>query len=139
MAAMLGARSATTAILRAAAGCGIGADHPIVLTGMAPGAAYADAALVATVTGRSFRPAYRFDASTGTTAIDVHAFGATLLGAATVPFQDLTWENLTSLAGQLPAGIPAGVYDLEVRDPSGFTTRLPGAFTALGADGSPPT
>jgi large repetitive protein len=133
-------------LLGAAAGCGVGAEPPITVMRIAPEIAYNEVALPATIAGSGFRPTYRFDTGAGSTSIDVGGFSATLAdrqspangGAATFPLAALSWESIGLLAATIPAGIPAGEYDLIVTDPRGLKSRLASAFTSLGVDTTPP-
>jgi hypothetical protein len=132
-------------LLGAAAGCGVGAETPVVVKQLAPATAYNDVALAAAITGSGFRPTYRFDTGPGGAHLDVGGFSATLTtGAeaggtrASYPLTALTWESLELLDGTIPAGIPAGQYDLVVSDPRGQQSVLPSAFKSLGVDTIPP-
>jgi hypothetical protein len=148
MRAMAPARSATAAmLLGAAAGCGVGADQPASGVKMVPTQAYAEIDLPAQIYGRAFRPAYRFDTGSGSAALEVGGFSATLVADPPLPnplnrdypLTGVMWESDTILGAELPAGIPAGSYDLLVVDPAGQTARKPNAFTSLGPDTTPPT
>jgi hypothetical protein len=146
MRAMVPARSATAAmLLGAAAGCGVGAEQSATLAQMTPAMGYSDVALPADIYGKGFRPTYRFDAVSGDSALDVSGFGATLAATpspasrGSYDLPDVIWESDTILGAQIPAGLPAGMYDLIVRDPRGHTARQPMAFTSLGPDTTPPT
>jgi hypothetical protein len=145
MRAMAPARSATAAmLLGAAAGCGVGAEQPATLTQMSPAMAYDEAALPAAIEGQGFRPAYRFDTGSGSAALEVTGFGATLVAdppqpdGGNYPLSGVMWESDTILGAEIPAGIPAGLYDLVVVDPGGHTARRPQAFASLGPDVTPP-
>jgi IPT/TIG domain len=148
MPAMPPARSVTAAmLLSAAAGCGVGAEPPAVLTQLVPAMTYNDAPAAATIGGYPFRPAYQFDTTSGGASVDVNGFSAALIpGQAPPPgspasfsLGTVSWESIGILGAELPAGIPAGQYDLLVADPRGHSARLPGAFTSLGADTIAPT
>jgi hypothetical protein len=147
----LSARTATAAALLAATGCGGGGDSPEVIDQLTPMAANNDVPLSAIIHGRSFRPRYEFDAVSGNSRVDVTSFSAFLAPSsgqpaatagpgtgATLSLQNVAWEAADMLAGVLPAGIPAGFYDLFVRDPQGHSLRLPQAFQSLGPDRIPP-
>jgi IPT/TIG domain/Bacterial Ig domain len=148
MPAMPPARSATAAmLLSAAAGCGVGAELPAALSQLAPGMTYNDAPVAATIYGYPFRPAYQFDTTSGSATLEVGGFSAALVcgkppppgSPASFSLGAVTWESANILGAELPAGIPAGQYDLIVADPRGHSVRLPGAFTSLGADTIPPS
>jgi hypothetical protein len=133
-------------LLGAAAGCGVGAEAPMVVTQLSPEAAYNDRPLAAVIAGAGFRPAYRFDTGPGSAGLDVGGFSATLHavepttggGRPSFPLTALIWESVGLLGGVIPAGLPAGNYDLLVSDPRGRQSRLPSAFTSLGVDTIPP-
>jgi IPT/TIG domain len=133
-------------LLGAAAGCGVGAESPITVMRIAPEIAYNDVALSATIAGSGFRPAYRFDTGAGSTSLEVDGFAGTLAdrqspasgGSATFPLAAISWESIGLLGATIPAGIPAGGYDLIVTDPRGLKSRLPSAFTSLGVCTTPP-
>jgi hypothetical protein len=144
MARMPAARrgGATALLMGAAAGCGLGAQPAPALTGLAPAAGYSDAPLPVAIAGSGFRPTYEIDARTAAATVDVTGFRATLApsdaSAAPVELEDVVWQSPGLLAGRLPAGAPAGWYDLTVRDPRGVACSLPRAFQALGPDTTPP-
>ena len=48
------------------------------------------------------------------------------------------WSSDKSLIAKMPAGIPAGIYDVEVHDPRGNRDQLPSGFTSLGHDTEEP-
>jgi hypothetical protein len=135
---MPSARSATAAVLLgAAAGCGAGAEPAPVLMEIVPIAAYNEATVPVTIYGRSFRPSYAFDTSSGTAAVTTGGYSASLTssdGGAPADLTAVRWESGQLLGGQIPAGLAAGSYDLVVHDPSGHVSQLAGAFQSLGAD-----
>jgi hypothetical protein len=133
-------------LLGAAAGCGVGAETPVVVKQLAPEVGYNDVPLSATIAGTGFRPTYRFDTGPGNAQVQVGGFSATLTAAgpatggapASFPLTGLTRESVALLGGTIPPGLPAGHYDLIVSDPRGQQSRLPSAFTSLGVDTTPP-
>ncbi len=130
-------------LLAAAAGCGQSASAPGVVTGFEPAVAYNDAAIAATVFGGPFRPAYRFDAESGSAGIELGGFSARLAPTAgaggDAALSAMAWEAIDMVDGLIPAGVPPGFYDLFFTDPRGAVTRLPSAFESLGDDRVPPT
>jgi hypothetical protein len=139
------ARRATAVLCLGAVGCGTGVDQPAGLTQMTPGRANDELPLAALITGRSFRPAYRFDPVSGSASLDVNGFSARLLPSPGSPIANVetalsgvVWQSETLLQAQVPAGIAAGTYDLVVADPRGQSSRLPQAFVSLGPDLIPP-
>ena len=148
------ARTATAALLLGAvAGCGLGAEPPVVLGQMTPATAYNDAQVAANIyaiAGGVFRPAYQFDTMAGSAGVEVGGFSATLVGRApsTQPattgansfaLDEVTWVSVGILSAIVPPGLPSGQYDLIVGDPRGHSARLAQAFTSLGMDTTPPT
>lgn len=131
-------------LLGAAAGCGVGAEQPATLVMMSPALAYDEVALPAEIRGQGFRPAYRFDTGSGSAALEVTGFRATLLAdpplstGGNYSLSAVMWESDTLLGAEIPAGIPAGQYDLVVVDPGGHSARMPQAFASLGPDVTPP-
>jgi hypothetical protein len=132
-------------LLGAAAGCGVGAEPPVVVMHLDPAVGYNDVALPATISGSGFRPAYHFDTGSGSASIDVGGFSGTLTGgadagagAAAFGLDGINWVSVGILGATIPAGLPAGAYDLIVTDPRGEKSRLPAAFTSLGVDTTPP-
>ena len=62
----------------------------------------------------------------------------TLPAARPSSCENVTWQSLQLLAAQLPAGTPAGWYDLTVRDPRGRSSTAVRAFQSLGEDTTAP-
>ena len=145
------ARIATAALLLGAvSGCGLGGEPPAVLGQMTPAIAYNDAPVVANIYamihGGSFRPAYQFDTMAGSASVAIGGFSATLVNRAAAPpdsgsirLENVIWVSVGILSALIPAGVPAGQYDLVVSDPQGHSARLAGAFTSLGMNTIPPT
>jgi IPT/TIG domain len=137
-------------LLGAAAGCGVGAEPPVVVAQLTPAMAYSGAPLTATIAGTGFRPSYHFDTGSGATSLDVDGFSARLAltlspkqfptGAAVTSYSlaATMWESVGLLTATIPGDLPAGGYDLIVTDPRGHQSRLPAAFTSLGVDTTPP-
>jgi IPT/TIG domain len=133
-------------LLGAAAGCGVGAEPAVAVGQLSPAMAYSEIPLPAAIYGSGFRPAYEFDTGTGNATVDIDGFSAALVGPppptggapAKVALAAVSWQSVGLLAAQIPAGIPAGVYDLVVRDPRGQNIRLASAFTSLGVCTTPP-
>lgn len=143
---------AAAAVLLGAMGCGAGADQPIGIAQLVPVAAYNDGPVAASISGGPFRPAYQFDTVSGVASLDAWSFSASLIldaddspvapgepaGPTRFAASTVVWESTSLLGAVIPAGIPAGAYDLVVRDPRGETARSAGAFTSLGPDLTPP-
>jgi IPT/TIG domain-containing protein len=146
------ARRATAAVLLGAVGCGAGAQQPIGIAQLTPVAAYNDGPVAASIDGGPFRPAYRFDTVSGVASLDAWSFSASLIldsadsllapgeqaGPTSFAASTVVWESASLLGATIPAGLPAGAYDLVVRDPHGQSARRSGAFTSLGPDLTPP-
>jgi hypothetical protein len=109
--------------------------------------AFNDAPLALTVRGKPFRPTYRFDTMAGAAATEVDTFSVTLTSIpspalptpVSIQLDAVSWQSPSALGGMLPAGAPAGVYDVTVTDPRGQRKELPQAFTSLGQDQQSPT
>jgi large repetitive protein len=134
--------AAAALLLGATAGCGMTSDGAPSLSKVIPAAGYDDAPLALSIAGDNFRPTYQIDARTGTSSIDGGGFRATLTpnaaSGAPIDLQNVVWQSLGLLAGQLPAGTPPGWYDLIVRDPRGRSATAPRAFQSLGDDTTAP-
>ena len=52
---------------------------------------------------------------------------------------DVTWQSPEAIAAMVPAGIPAGAYDVVVTDPRGDHAQLACGFLSLGPDTQAPT
>ncbi len=133
---------AAALLLGAAAGCGIGSEPTPSVDKVTPAAGYADAPVALAIAGENLRPTYQVDARTGTSSIEGGGFRATLTAnagtGAVIELQNVTWQSLHLLAARLPAGTPAGWYDLTVRDPRGRSATARRAFRSLGPDTAAP-
>jgi hypothetical protein len=124
-----------------AAGCAGNAEPKVTITGVTPTAAYNGSRISLTIEGGPFRPVFDVDTSGGSETTEQGAFTAFLAasgGANAQPADALNWSSSSQLSAVLPAGIPMGTYDVEVRDPRGALATLPGGFTSLGPDTTPP-
>ena len=89
------------------------ATNPVpFVAGVWPHAAYNNRATTITITGTNFIP-----------TPDVMLNGTPLL--------DVTLVSSTTITATVPAGLPAGCYDLTVFNPSGQIGHLPDSFTLL--------
>lgn len=130
-------------LLAGAAACSTSSEPGGSVDQMAPSVAYNDFALPVQIHGGPFRPAYRFDAVAGQTSVTSSGWMATLLPAASagsgaLRLANAAWRDEATLVAELPAGVPVGVYDLQVQDPRGVSATVPEAFVSLGADASAP-
>ncbi len=130
-------------LLGAAAGCGLGGDAAPSLAKLMPSAGYDDAPLALAILGANFRPIYHVDAHSGSATLDSGGFRAWLTSndsrsRVVVGLDTVVWQSVGLLAAELPAGTPAGPYDLTVSDPRGRSVTLPSAFESLGPDVSAP-
>jgi large repetitive protein len=123
-------------------GCVGRAEPGVSITAVTPASAYSDAKVSVVIEGGPFRPVYDIDTGGATEMTELGAFtaflGATSGMSGPVPADSLTWLDSSRLAAVLPAGITAGAYDVEVRDPRGTLALSPGGFTSLGPDDSKP-
>jgi len=139
--------AATASLMGAVWGCGASNEPGAALIAVSPPMAYNDTTSALLIEGGPFRPAYRFDTMAGDTTTEIAAFSALLTpvpgGAAAgtdpIPLGDVSWLSIGALRATLPAGIPAGTYDVDVVDPRGQRTSLKGAFLSLGPDQDQPT
>lgn len=136
-------RAAAALLLGAAAGCGATGEPGPTLSSLMPAASYNDSALVLAMMGDDFRPSYEVDARTGAATLDTGGFRAWVTpyrvsDGPRTELRNVVWQSLELLAGELPAGTPAGPYDVTVADPRGRTATLPGMFQSLGPDTTPP-
>jgi hypothetical protein len=125
-----------------AATCAGSAESPVGIVEVRPAAAYNNGKIDLVIQGGPFRPAYDIDTGEGRAATQMGAFTAYLTPRSPigprVAFDSLTWLNTTALAASLRAGVPPGVYDVEVLDPRGTLAELPEGFVSLGRDEIPP-
>ncbi len=134
---------AAAALLLGLAGCGLGSQPAPAVSGLMPAAGYDGAPLALAILSNSgtFRPTYRIEARTGAATVDTAGFQARLtpnVGGAPVALTGVTWQSVGLLAAQLPAGTPAGWYDITVIDPRGRSASLSRAFESLGDDTTAP-
>jgi hypothetical protein len=121
--------------------CTASTEPRVAVSGVTPASAYSDATVSVVIEGGPFRPVYDIDTGGGqvTTQLDdFTAFLSPTTGGSSVPPDSLTWLSSTELAAVLPAGVPAGTYDVEVRDPRGQLGGMPAGFVSLGPDETPP-
>jgi hypothetical protein len=127
-----------------AAGCGETAESAASIEEVVPSEGYNDVPVDVAIRGGPFRPSYSVDLRSGQTSIARGAFSAFLMPADVVASQSigalgLVWRSGAELGATLPAALPPGLYDVEVRDPRGHVASLKGGFRSLGPDTSPPT
>jgi hypothetical protein len=133
--------AATASLIGAVWGCGASTEPNARVTAMVPDAAFNDAAFSALISGDSFRPAYSFDTMAAAAHTDVADFSAVVTpvaGGATIPLGGVSWQSSKALTATVPAGLPAGSYDVVVTDPRGNQLRLASGFLSLGHDDVPP-
>ena len=141
---MTGRRSAAaTALIGAFWGCAANTETESKVTAIAPAAAFNDSAFPALIQGDAFRPIYRFDTMAAAAGTDVGSFSATLTpidgpAEAAIALEGVTWQSPWAIAATVPAGVPAGRYDVAVTDPRGRKMQLAGGFVSLGSDTEPP-
>jgi IPT/TIG domain len=141
-----GCAAATASLFGAALGCGTTSDPTVTVEKVSPEMAYNNAATTLQIGGGPFRPAYRFDTTAGTADTDAGGFSVTLTPVPASPsatpvsvqLTEVSWLTIKALVATLPAGVPAGVYDVAVTDPRGHRTDRRGGFTSLGPDEEPP-
>jgi hypothetical protein len=125
-----------------AAGCAGRAEPRVTISAVTPSSAFSNSMVAIVIEGGPFRPIYDLDTS-GHETTELGAFTAFLAPSAgqgpAFAADALTWLNTSALAAELEPGVPAGAYDLEVRDPRGSTAQLASAFVSLGPDTTSPT
>ncbi|HEX3696933.1 MAG TPA: IPT/TIG domain-containing protein [Polyangia bacterium] len=136
--------TAALGLLLAAAACS-GTDEPTAtLTSLTPARAYTDTAVPAALRGGPFRPSFAVDTSSGSARIDLTAFACLLLPTAA---DDVTaastaevtaWTDPMQLDVSVPAKLPAGFYDVLLREPNGPAATLKKGFQSLGPDTDAP-
>ncbi|HEY7373471.1 MAG TPA: IPT/TIG domain-containing protein [Polyangia bacterium] len=140
-------RAAATGSLAVAVwGCGASSEQPAALIAVSPPMAFNDSPAALVIEGGPFRPAYTFDTMSSTSTIEVAAFsarltpvpGSAIAGSPPISIDPVTWLSPSALQATLPAGIPAGLYNLDVLDPRGQHNELGGAFQSLGPDDQAP-
>jgi len=133
--------AATASLIGAVWGCGASTEPNAKVTAMVPSAAFNDATFSALIAGDSFRPAYRFDTMAAASNTDIGAFSVVLAspdGVTKVTLESVSWQSPKALAATVPAGFPAGTYDVIVTDPRSSELRLAEGFRSLGPDDVPP-
>jgi hypothetical protein len=124
-----------------AAGCAGNAEPKVAITAVTPAAAYSNFLISLSIEGGPFRPSYDVDTNGGSETTEQGAFTAFLSasgGGLRQPVDDLKWGNTSQLSAELPPGIPAGTYDVEVRDPRGALAMKAMGFVSLGPDETAP-
>jgi hypothetical protein len=138
----LAAASLGVASLLAAA-CAGDTEPDVSLGSVAPAAAYNEEKVSIVIGGGPFRPVYDIDTGAGRASMELGSFTGFIAPREafddSLPFDELLWVNASQLLGGLPEQVPAGQYDVFVRDPRGHIARLAGGFTSLGPDGDAPT
>jgi hypothetical protein len=135
--------AAAASLIGAVWGCAANTETESKVTAIVPAAAFNDIAFPALIQGDSFRPTYRFDTMAAAAGTDVGTFTAALTpvgGAAdaAIALEGVTWQSPWALAVTVPAGVPAGRYDVGVTDPRGRKMQLEKGFVSLGSDTVPP-
>lgn len=130
--------AATVSLLGVLWGCSASQEETGSVTTIFPDVAYNDVPVTVQIGGTRFRPAYGFDTMSATTAAEAGDFSATLVSIAgdSAPraLESVVWETPKQLGAVVPAGLPAGAYDVVVTDPRGWSGTLHQAFTSLGPD-----
>jgi hypothetical protein len=138
--------AATVSLLGVLWGCSASQEETGSVTAIFPDIAYNDVPLIVEIDGTRFRPAYGFDTMSATTAAEAGDFSVTLVPIAgdssprpvSWALESVMWKTPIKLGATVPAGIPAGAYDVVVTDPRGWSGTLHQAFTSLGPDTEAP-
>jgi hypothetical protein len=136
--------AAMAPLIGAVWGCGASTEKDAEITSIVPATAFNDVGFPVSIVGGSFRPIYRFDTMAAATQEDSGSFSAALLPAGgsdaeSILLGGVTWQSPKALAATVPAGVPAGSYDVVVTDPRGSRVQLDGAFVSLGPDTEAPS
>lgn len=127
-------------VLLAAAACGGSDESAGLLVAFSPVRAYTDDPVAGVLRGGPFRPSFSVDTSSGAASVDVQGFAGALLpspaapGAAPDVLRITGMVDPSALTVRIPAGLPVGGYDVELRDPRGRVSMLMAAFQSLGPD-----
>jgi hypothetical protein len=124
-------------------GCSANSEQTAQVIAISPATAFNDIAFPASIVGDSFRPIYRFDTMAAATDEDSGAFSVHLRpvggsDADAVALEGVTWTSPQGISATVPAGVPAGMYDVVVTDPRGTSVQLDAGFLSLGPDGVAP-
>jgi len=137
--------AAVAPLIGALWGCSANSEQTATVTAISPTAAFNDVAFPASIVGDSFRPIYRFDTMAAATDEDSSAFSVHLRPVAgavagdgsdadSVALGSVTWTSPQGISATIPAGVPAGTYDVVVTDPRGASVQLDAGFVSLGPD-----
>ena len=135
--------AATASLIGFVCGCAASTERDSKVTAIDPATAFNDAAFIAQIQGGLFRPTYDFDTKAASAATEVATFSSVLQpvdgpATAAIPLDGVAWQSPTALTATVPAGVPAGRYDVVVKDPRGRRMQLDGGFVSLGADAEAP-
>jgi hypothetical protein len=137
----LAAASLGVASLLAAA-CAGDTEPEVAIGSVSPAAAYNQEKVSIVIAGGPFRPVYDIDTRAGRASMELGSFTGFIAPRLQLddsrPFDEVLWVSATELLGGLPREVPAGTYDVFIRDPRGHIARLDGGFTSLGPDGDAP-
>jgi len=131
--------AAVAPLIGALWGCSANTEQTAKVTAISPATAFNDVAFRASIVGDSFRPIYRFDTMAAATDEDSGAFSVHLrpVGGSdgdSVALDGVAWTSPQGIAATVPAGVPAGMYDVVVTDPRGASVELDAGFLSLGPD-----
>jgi IPT/TIG domain-containing protein len=136
--------AATVSLFGAVWGCAAKSETTATLTAISPEAAYNNAASTVLIEGGPFRPAYDFDTMRGAAKTDLDAYSVAVTAVpappagGTIRLEAVSWQSPSALVATVPAGLPAGVYDVAVTDPRGGRAVLEHGFVSLGPDDQAP-
>ena len=137
---------ATASMLGAAWGCAANPDTTAALAAISPDMAFNDYPSPVRIQGEDLRPAFRFDTMGGAANTEDGGFSVTLTAVAggsaasdqPIKLDAVGWRSPDELGATIPAGVPAGAYDVTVTDPRGHSTVLDDGFVSLGPDQQAP-
>ncbi len=133
-----------TPLILMLAGCGDGSDPRPILEKIVPASAYSDTQTSFSLLGESFRPPVEVDTYSGAAGVVPAPYQISFdptrptAGRRSVPAMSPTWYDKTRIDAVLPAGLPAGIYTVGVRDATGQPILPALTFSSLGPDIDPP-
>ena len=109
-----------------------------------PASAYSDTQTSFSLIGENFRPPVEVDTYSGAAGVVPAPYQISLeptrpiAGRRSVPAMSPTWHDQSRIDAVLPAGLPAGIYTVDVRDATGQPILPALTFSSLGPDIDPP-
>lgn len=122
--------------------CAGNTEQAVAISSVSPASAYNEEKVSIVIGGGPFRPVYDIDTGGGRATMELGSFTGFIASPLSAdeprPFDNLLWVTSSELLAVLPAGVPAGKYDVVVRDPRGLVARLADGFESRGPDTDKP-